>query len=128
MKALKISFLFLLFVPSVFAQTQTAMDNKAKSEFDKVDAELNQIYQKIIHDYSDDSIFIKNLREAQRLWVKFRDAQVNMKYPSDEEGSVFPMCRYYYLSELTSERIKELKPWLEGVEEGDDCAGSIKIK
>lgn len=72
--------------------------------------------------------FIKNLREAQRLWVKFRDAQVNMKYPFDENGSVLPMCRYYYLGELTSERVKELRPWIDGVDEGDVCSGSIKIK
>ena len=128
MKIVEIVFLSLLIVSMASGQTQSDMNNKAKSEFEKVDARLNQVYQKIINDYSNDTTFIKNLREAQRLWVKFRDAQVSMKYPSDEEGSVLPMCRCYYLSELTSERIKQLKPWIDGEEEGDVCSGSIKMK
>lgn len=125
MKAIMIVFLF---TSIGFAQTQADMNNKAKSEFEKVDARLNQVYRKIVRDYSDDTTFVRNLREAERLWVKFRDAQVEMKYPADREGSVLPMCRYYYMSELTSERIKELEPWITGAQEGDDCAGTIKMR
>jgi len=125
---MKTLFLLLLFLSVAFGQTQMEMDKQAGVEFEKVDAELNQIYKEIIHDYSGDTVFIKNLKEAESLWIKFRDAQVEMKYPSNLEGSILPMCRYYYLEELTSDRIKQLKPWVDGAEEGDGCSGSIKIK
>ena len=115
---------------SLFGQTQADLNNKAKSEYEKTDKELNQVYQKILQDYKSDTVFVKSMKEAQRQWVKFRDAQVKMKYPpyKDADESVLPMCRNYYLKELTTNRIKELKQWIDGVEEGDVCSGSIKLK
>jgi hypothetical protein len=38
------------------------------------------------------------------------------------------MCYSAYKEELTRQRIKTLQQWLEGVEEGDVCAGSLKLK
>jgi hypothetical protein len=43
-------------------------------------------------------------------------------------GSMFPMCNAMHLNELTKARIQQLKQWAEGVDEGDACSGSIKIK
>ena len=37
------------------------------------------------------------------------------------------MCEASYLDELTKSRIKTLKVWLDGIEEGDVCSGSVKI-
>jgi uncharacterized protein YecT (DUF1311 family) len=114
----------------LFGQTQNDLNIKAKLEFEKVDKNLNQLYKKILQDYKSDTIFIKSMKEAQRQWVKYRDAQEKMKYPAYKGAieSVLPMCRNYYLTELTNSRIKELKQWIDGVEEGDVCSGSIKIK
>jgi hypothetical protein len=52
------------------------------------------------------------------------------RYPDNASsyGSVFPMCWFSYLRELTEERIKKLKVWVTGIEEGDVCTGSVKIK
>jgi len=115
---------------SSYGQTQNELNIKAKSEYEKTDNELNQVYQKLLQDYKSDTVLIKIMKEAQRQWVKFRDAQVKMKYPpyKDAGESVLPMCRNNYLKELTTERIKELNQWVDGVEEGDVCSGSIKIK
>lgn len=115
---------------SLFGQTQVELNNIAKFEYEKTDKELNQVYQKLLQDYKSDTVFIKSMKEAQRQWVKYRDAQVKMKYPpyKDEGESVLPMCRNYYLKDITTNRIKELKQWIEGVEEGDVCSGSIKFK
>ena len=128
-KIILISILGVMFF-SLFGQTQADLNNKAKSEYEKTDKELNQVYQKILQDYKSDTVFVKSMKEAQRQWVKFRDAQVKMKYPpyKDADESVLPMCRNYYLKELTTNRIKELKLWIDGVEEGDVCSGSIKLK
>lgn len=51
-----------------------------------------------------------------------------MKYPDYDGvyyGSFQPVCRAQYLKELTDDRIKTLQQWLNGVEEGDICSGSV---
>ena len=127
MKAI-ILFLFVFFASNkIYSQTQPELNNDAKMEFERSDNELNRVYQEILKEYCSDTLFINNMKVAQRLWVKFRDAQVRMKYP-DSDSSIIPMCQYYYLEELTINRTKELNPWLDGVEEGDVCSGSIKIR
>jgi len=124
MKKIIILIVILALDLNVFSQTQMELNNQAKIEYEKADNE------KIVQNYKSDTVFIKSMREAQRQWMKFRDAQVNMKYPPypNSHESVLPMCRYYYLEELTNVRIKDLKLWIEKVEEGDACSGSIKIK
>ncbi len=130
MKRIILLSVFSVLFVSLFGQTQAELNTEAKTEYKKVDKDLNQVYQKLLQDYKSDTIFIKCLKEAQRQWVKFRDAQVKMKYPpyKDAGESVLPMCCNYYLKELTTNRIKELKKWIDGVEEGDVCSGSVKFK
>ena len=113
------------------AQPQGEMNQDAASEFKAADKELNAVYQQILEDYADDEAFIANLKEAQRCWIVFRDAQLKMKYPDREPGyygSIQPVCEMTYLTELTQDRIKTLNVWIEGVEEGNTCAGTVKIK
>jgi hypothetical protein len=38
------------------------------------------------------------------------------------------MCVARFLEQLTNERIKYLKVWLDGIAEGDYCTGSVKMK
>jgi uncharacterized protein YecT (DUF1311 family) len=130
---MKKSLLLLLGLTSaiVFGQTQTEMNKESMNSFEKADKELNEVYKKILTEYKSDTIFIKNLKSSQRIWITFRDAELKMKYPEREPGwygSMHPMCVSEYLEELTKERTKTLKAWLEGIEEGDGCGGSIKFK
>lgn len=88
-------------------------------------------YQKILKEYSTDLVFIKNLKIAQNIWIKFRDAEMNTKYPQREPGyygSIQPTCWNMYMTELTQKRTKELRTWLIGIPEGDVCSGSVKMK
>lgn len=113
------------------AQTQDDLEDQTTSEFQSADKELNAIYRKILEEYADDDAFLASLKEAQRCWIAFRDAQLKMKYPDREPGhygSVQPMCEMMYLTELTQDRIKALNVWIEGVEEGDVCAGTVRVK
>lgn len=53
------------------------------------------------------------------------------KYPDRGPGyygDIQPLCRYSYLTELTTERTNKLKTWLTEFEEGDACAGVVKMK
>nr|WP_241461398.1 lysozyme inhibitor LprI family protein [Aquimarina macrocephali] len=108
------------------------MNKDANNEYQKADIELNEVYQNILTEYKSDTIFIDRLKKTQRIWISYRDAELEMKFPvknkQTEYGSVYPMCVSYFLKELTEERIEKLKVWLIGVEEGDVCSGSVKIK
>jgi uncharacterized protein YecT (DUF1311 family) len=126
------SLLFLfVFCLEVRAQTQAEMNQEASLDFKQQDAELNKVYKEILTVYKEDTLFIKTLKTAQRAWVLFRDAHVNSLFP-DKDGADFGtsgrMCYSQALAEITKKRVAELKVWLEGIEEGDVCAGSVKTK
>lgn len=124
--------LFLVIFKNVsFSQSQLELNEQAYKNYKKTDKELNSIYQKILSEYKNDLVFIKNLKIAQKTWIQFRDAEMKMKFPERDKGyygSVEPLCFSNHLEHLTKERIKTLKTWIHGVEEGEVCSGSIKIK
>ncbi len=130
---MRLLFLTVFSLSAMFcqAQSQAAMNQDAKNKYLTADKALNATYQKILKDYSKDAAFIKNIKKAQQLWIQFRDAEMKAKYPDREPGyygSVQPMCWYIYLTALTEERTTKLKVWIDGIEEGDVCAGSVKNK
>ncbi|MCX6183245.1 MAG: DUF1311 domain-containing protein [Bacteroidetes bacterium] len=125
--------LFFILITSVgFAQTQMEMNEEAYRDFHQSDSVLNRTYSDIIKLYKSDPEFINALKKSQRLWIKFRDAELEMKFPNYKEagyyGSIHPMCRAYYLKELTDKRIETLMEWRIGGEEGDGCGGSVKLR
>jgi uncharacterized protein YecT (DUF1311 family) len=114
-----------------FGQSQMEMNLEAKKAYERADNELNEVYQAILKKYSSDKDFIANLKKSERLWIEFRDAELLVKYPQNDgsrNGSVFPLCYYNYLTELTQKRTETLRHWLEGEEEGEVCSGTIRIR
>lgn len=109
-------------------QTQSDMNQKAFQEYEKTDKELNDVYKQILVKYKDDKLFISKLQKAELAWIKYRDAELEAIYPEEDKfnyyGSVYPMCVNQIMTELTRQRIKELKLWLKGICEGNVCAGS----
>ena len=122
--------LFLTFNFCAFGQTQHEMHKEASEEYKKSDIELNNVYQKILTEYKSDSTFIDRLKKTQRIWITYRDSELEIKFPAEnkqaEYGSVYPMCVSLFLKELTEERTEKLRIWLNGIEEGDMCSGSVK--
>ena len=115
------------------AQTQADLNSCAGDEYAAADAELNRVYKQILEKYKDEPKFIAKLRAAQRAWLTYRDAELDAKFPHADEksayyGSIFPMCDSQYKAGLTRERVAKLREWLDGVEEGDACSGSVMIK
>ena len=124
--------LAVLFAAAAFAQSQGEMNDAACQEYKKADTDLTSTITKIRTAYKDDAVFLDKLEKAQKAWMAFRDAQLEAVYPAadkdTEYGSVYPMCRCSALTELTTQRIEQLKRWIDGVEEGDVCAGSVRAK
>jgi len=123
----KLPIVVIIFISSL----NTVFGRNDGDEYAKAEKEINTVYQKILREYSSDKEFIKNLKVAQRLWIQFRDAEIKAKYPNKTPGyygSVYSLCVSNLKTQLTNERIKTLKVWLAGTEEGDVCSGSVKIK
>jgi len=124
--------LLIGFIPlTVFSQNRGDMNNDANESYKMAEKEMNDIYKAILNDYKSDTVFIKNLKASQKIWITFRDAELKVKYPETDPGdygSDYPMCVSIYLERLTRERIKTLKEWIDGIDEGDVCIGSVKIK
>jgi len=130
MKKRFILFSLIIWGGSLFAQTQSDLNKQANQKFLKADKELNEVYNKILKEYKDDTVFIKNQKKSQKIWIQLRDDEMKTKFPKREigyYGSVLPMCWSMYKEELTRDRIKKLKEWLTGTKEGDVCAGEVKI-
>jgi uncharacterized protein YecT (DUF1311 family) len=110
------------------ASTQTDLTVCSGSKLKDADDGLNRIYQAIRIKYAKNPEFLRKLKSAQLAWIKFRDAEMDALFPVEDPyyyGSVMPMCQADWLRKITEQRITELKRWLEPVEEGDICSGSI---
>lgn len=120
--------------PSCYdAPSQGALNQCAANEFKDADARLNRTWKAIQAKYADSPLFLAKLKLAQQRWLAFRDAELEARMPlaahadpTAEYGSVYPMCVGQIEAELTQQRVKQLQAWLDGVEEGEMCAGSIK--
>jgi uncharacterized protein YecT (DUF1311 family) len=106
----------LLLPTTLSAQSGTEMyaeANKINAEADKqLNAAYNQLIKSIRADNEKDraDLLVARLRESQRAWLKYRDAQVAFVGMHANIGSAssraFGMASYS--AELTKERIKDL--------------------
>ena len=136
MTQIRLVILSILLIQRIITAAQTqdklpTQDEETKAsikEYKMVEGELNQVYSKVLTVYKSDVEFIKNIKESQDLWIKFRAAELKAKFPEGREyGSVFTMCINDFLTEMTNERITTLKLWLKGTYQGDVCSGSVRM-
>jgi uncharacterized protein YecT (DUF1311 family) len=125
----KIIAILLLSASFAGGQTQAEMNQAAFAELRKAENELTEVYQKVLQRYVNgseaDLVLVDRLRQAQRAWIKFRDAHIEAIFPSqDRRFSARPMCAAIVRTELDKARIRQLREWLDGVEEGDVCQGT----
>lgn len=84
------------------------MNAEARAEFERADAELNKIYEALLTKLPDAESKEK-LKQSQRAWLAFRDAEAAFAADHERGGSMAPTIRYETITELTQERIKQLK-------------------
>lgn len=119
----------IFFIDRAFSQDSTNCTYKA------ADKQLNKIYSMVTQEYKGQTLFLKRLKQAQKAWIQFRDAQIEARFPAESEadkskeyGSIYSDCACFELAALTTQRIIQLESWLKGSEEGDVCGGSFKTK
>lgn len=90
-------------------------------EFQRADRRLNAIYRRIRRDNQRNRSFLIKLRDAERAWLKYRDAQLDAFYPqyreADRCNSDYAIAYYLEKAHLTWERVKQLKEWIRNYRE-----------
>ncbi|MDP3681489.1 MAG: lysozyme inhibitor LprI family protein [Flavobacterium sp.] len=109
-----IFFLFLLCTSMSFSQSVTGED-ELYEEYKKVDKELNSVYNKLKNELKENDK--KNLLEAQKAWMKFRDLNCKFKSqdPGDGGGPYENKMKIDCLIQSTIARTKELKNLIGGL-------------
>lgn len=92
------------------------------------DQTLNRVYTDVQARHAGNPVFLDRLKKAQRAWLRWRDAEVAAMYPDLADGTVTPGCAADFRAQLTQERIVRLKRWVDGVAEGEVCAGTLPHK
>jgi uncharacterized protein YecT (DUF1311 family) len=119
--ALQVS--LLVSIAQMHAQPQAAMNAQARAEFVRADAEPNKTYQALLAKLRDTDSKQK-LKETQRAWITSRDADAAHAADEAGGGSMAPTLRYETMTELTRQRIKELKDTLAGDTSPNEKDGS----
>jgi len=100
---------FATLIPSAsHAQSQHEMNAAAAKEFQAADRALNKEYNRLTGLL--DAEARMKLKEAQRAWIQFRDAEA--AFAADQEargGSMAPLVYESRRAELTKARTKELQ-------------------
>ena len=112
MKNIIILVLFLCFINVVsFGQTQIEMNRQASTNYKKADAKMALIYKKVQMETVSDNDK-KLLLDAQRTWIKYKEAHCKSASASYAGGSIKPLIYFNCLTEITRERIKQLNIYL----------------
>jgi uncharacterized protein YecT (DUF1311 family) len=100
------------------AGTQLEMNACAVDELDKADAELNAVYADLLEKAKLDLAFVAKLRDAQRAWLTYRDADLDAWFACHDAnvrvcwGSMYPMDYAFRKAHLTRSRTAQLREML----------------
>lgn len=92
------------------AGTQQEMNVCALEAFEEADRKLNDTYQALIRKERGKPVHVAKLREAQKAWIAFRDAEIAANFACEENdlrycfGSMYGMSLNYFKKKLTDER------------------------
>ena len=73
-----------------------------------VDAKLNDTYQRALKKWADDPSVIAKLKNAERAWIKYRDANCEGEYQTYGRGTIGPNMSAFCQIRLTRQRIQEI--------------------
>ena len=124
--------------PSVETQadlTQVDLNESADGGLEDAERELESVLASIARQYADKPLFLERLDKAQAAWRAFMDAELEAIYPPtefgdvfDSYGSMYPLCWAEKKQALIGARIRTLRSWLAGSQDGDVCVGSVKLQ
>jgi uncharacterized protein YecT (DUF1311 family) len=111
----------ILLIPAVMLMGSfgaVAVAAEGDEAFATADNELNSTFKEIEARIGDDAGTKKLLVSAQRAWISFRDNECAFQTSASADGSAYPMLVAACRTELTTDRTKALKAYL-NCQEGD---------
>jgi hypothetical protein len=104
------NYVYLIQYPDTFEDIEM-LTKKAKLEFEKKEAELNDLLEKILKNpvtYLGSHVNIEHFKKSNELWYEYRENYVKTLNPDFQENY---LINYYYedLSMITDDRITDLK-------------------
>jgi len=99
------------------AETQAAMNDCSGQTFEEADQALNSIYREIMQRLAGEPETIDRLKQAQRAWISFRDAECSFVL-SNAQGTISSALNSPCMADLTQQRAETLRGFLQ-CEEGD---------
>lgn len=103
---------------------QQGMNYCAALDFEAADAELNALWPRLVEQARDNDAldiddgrpgYEETLRDAQRAWIVFRDANCSYEGYAAKGGSLEPLLVATCRAAMTRDRIGELKDQLQGL-------------
>lgn len=94
--------------------SQQGMNRCAGDAYERADKALNAEWAKAVAAYKGDKEGAKLLLDAQRAWLKYRDAHCLAAALDSKGGSMWPMLVSGCRADLTRKRTRELVVMLEG--------------
>ena len=92
------------------AETQSEINQCVQLDFQQQDDELNRIYQQ--YHAKLDNIRKEQLKQAQVVWINFRNLSCQYEADYYQGGSLAPMVYSSCLKDKTKERLGDLKNYL----------------
>jgi uncharacterized protein YecT (DUF1311 family) len=92
------------------SQSQVELNREAAAEFERADAQLNDIYKRVLASAGAvDDERKQKLIKAQRAWILFRDAEAEFEADEVRGGTAYSMEYNGARTKLTEERVKALQ-------------------
>jgi uncharacterized protein YecT (DUF1311 family) len=88
--------------------SQQAMNYNARAEREAIEQEVDRLVDEITRRSESDTI-----REVQKAWRAFAEAEANWRAAPSTGGSIYPLLYHTGFKELASDRLRQLKTWLE---------------
>ena len=95
-------------------ESQQGMNRCAGDAYERADKALNAAWATAVVAYKGDTDASKLLLDAQRAWLKYRDAHCQASAYDSLGGSIWPLLNSGCLADLTRKRTQELVRMLEG--------------
>jgi uncharacterized protein YecT (DUF1311 family) len=99
------------------AKTQPEINQCANDEAARVDAELNDVYRKLLAKAASDPDAVAKIKAVERAWIVYRDAYLEAMYPAKDKqaeyGSEYPMDLAVLRAKLTRQQVAALNDLLQ---------------
>jgi uncharacterized protein YecT (DUF1311 family) len=99
--------------PCANIETQSGANACARYKYEQADVQMNKVYAQLMSELGGkDDKNQQKLKQAQQLWLQYRDANCESESSIYEGGSIRPAVYNHCLATTTEERTRRMKTFL----------------